>query len=653
MRRSSWTATTDVSAPIAAGPFRRRRGARPAAAGRQSIFESLEARAYFSIQFGSPTELAVAANDFGTLQAPVIGDFNNDGKLDLVFVDASTDTSHVGMLTFAAGNGSGSFTVGTPFSGGVFGASAASGSPTVVGVAGDFNGDGNLDLALPNSFGSNISIMFGNGDGTFVAPTAVTTGTEPLALGVGDFNGDGRDDIAVGNRTSGTVTVLLGATSGPPTNGQTLTVGSDPASLVVGDFNGDGQEDLVVGNAGTPSLQTFLGTGTGTFGTTPVTTAGPHGVTGVGDFNADGKLDVAVSVSASGTPTVLLGNGDGTFQANGTLPSSGFSAIVADFDHNGSPDIASSGANNQVAVLLNNGSGQFASPATFSAAQQTGAASAGDFNADGLPDFAVAGISGSNRVVDVLLNQGLSADGPDLTADVLTRLPGAVVGGAKGKVGVRITNKGNQPLGATPVAVTLYASPDGTLNGATSIATQTKKLKLKVGKSKVYNIKFKYPSGIADGNYTIVAQADSTSAVNEGSEANNLGASATQVNIAAPFIDLAGTFAQELPSGITSGSKQSVSVLVTNAGNVTAKGPVTLTLSGVAGLTAPVTFGSITKNLSLKANGGKKTLKLKFVVPQSPPGTYTVSATVTSAGPVADTVPGNNTVVASTPVTIA
>lgn len=626
---------------------------------RLSVMESLERRAYFAIAFAAPVSFQVEPNDIGTLQSPVIGDFDKDGKADVIVVDAATNGTGVGRYAFAAGRGNGTYQLGPSFSGGVFSGPA---------MAGDFNGDGNLDLVASNpgppdgtSTGNTLSVVLGNGNGTFGTPANFTVGQEPLTLAVADFNGDGKADVAVGNRTGNTVSILLGNASTTLGTATTIAVGQDPASVVTGDFNADGKPDLVVGSAGgsSPGLYGLLGNGDGTFAA-PVITSGPPGVTAVGDFNADGKLDVAVSASVSGQATILTGNGNGTFTGTAPYPTTGFIALVADYDADGKQDIAFSGntttsSTQFVQILSGTGAGSFL-PTLVLSADNPGAGSVGDVNGDGKPDLIVTGFSGNNRVIDTILNTSGAAGGgtADLTAQVVSALPAAVVGGAKGKLTVRVTNSGTG-LVSGPVSVGLYASAgNGSFEPSsdTLITTLTKNLKLKTTKAKTLKFNFAYPASVADGSYSILAVVDPSNSVSESNDTNNVAVAPTPVTIAAPFVDLTGTL-PGAPAALTQGAKGTVSVLVANGGNVVASGTVTVTVHASTDATLAGSVGQLgtaTTKLKLKA-GAAKAFKVKYAVPTLTAGNYFLVAQIDSGNGVTESNETNNLV--SNPVAIS
>src|SRR6266436_6398742 len=134
-------------------------------------------------------------------------------------------------------------------------------------AVGDFNGDGVPDLVVADRVSNNVSVLLGNGDGTFQTPVAFATGTRPQSVAVGDFNGDGKLDLVVANEGSNNVSVLLGNGDGAFQAAQNFPAGTNPQSVAVGDFNGDGKLDLAVANEGSGDVSVLLGNGDGTLQT--------------------------------------------------------------------------------------------------------------------------------------------------------------------------------------------------------------------------------------------------------------------------------------------------------------------------------------------------------------------------------------------------
>jgi hypothetical protein len=223
-------------------------------------------------------------------------------------------------------------------------------------AVGDFNGDGLLDLAVADYGSNSVSVLLGNGDGSFQVPLNFAAGSKPASVAVGDFNGDGQLDLAVANYVfGGSVSVLLGNGDGTFQAPLNFDAGNHPKSVAVGDFNGDGLLDLAVANYGSSNVSVLLGNGDGTFQPARNVAVGPRATAvAVGDFVGDGVLDLAV---LSGTVRVLLGNGDGTFQ---TTPvsyvagSSPMSVAVGDFNGDSSLDLAVANYDsNDVSILVN------------------------------------------------------------------------------------------------------------------------------------------------------------------------------------------------------------------------------------------------------------------------------------------------------------
>ena len=230
-----------------------------------------------------------------------VGDFNGDDKPDLAVVNFRSNT-----VSILLGNGNGTFQPAVNVAVGSYPASLA---------VGDLNGDGKLDLAVSNSAEppqpGSVSILLGNGDGTFQPQVEYAVGEQYTSIVMADFNSDGKLDLAVLSPRSSNISILLGKGDGAFLPAVTYEVGGIPQSLAVGDFNGDGKPDLAVGNTGNNTeLLILLGTGDGAFdpGMTYSLDTGSQWIA-VADFNGDGKLDLAVA----GT-TNLLGRPDTTFR---------------------------------------------------------------------------------------------------------------------------------------------------------------------------------------------------------------------------------------------------------------------------------------------------------------------------------------------------
>jgi hypothetical protein len=287
-------------------------------------------------------------------------------------------------------------------------------------VAADFNNDGRLDLAIANRTDNTVSILRGNGDGTFTAQSAFATGNLPYSLAAGDFNGDGKQDLVVTNFNDGNVSVFLGNGDGTFQSpvAYTIGLGGTPISVVTGDFNGDSSVDLAVANQNDASVYILLNKndGTGTFQSAVRYPAGTSDVAAVatGDFNGDGKLDLALTNPSSDTVSVLLGNGDGTFNlavpyATGSTGNHPISVSAVDLNGDGKLDLAVTNLNARtVAILLGNGDGTFQSrvsyPTTNGIFIGPSAMTTGDLNGDGKVDLVIS--DQEDNSVSILLGNG-------------------------------------------------------------------------------------------------------------------------------------------------------------------------------------------------------------------------------------------------------
>jgi hypothetical protein len=327
------------------------------------------------------------------------GDFNHDGIPDLAVANSGTDT-----VSVLLGNGDGTFQTQQTYA-------VGNGAYSV--AVGDFNGDGNLDLAIANLSDNTVSILLGNGDGTFQAQHTYGTGGGPNAVAVGDFNGDGNLDLAVVNQTDNTVSILLGNGDGTFQAKQAYATGKGPVSLVVGDFNGDGIPDLAVANNTDNTVSILLGKGDGSFPTQVPYATGKNPISSAaGVFMTNGFLDLAVANLSDNTVSVLMGNGDGTFQSQATYPTgnSPYAVAAGSLSGVGEVDLAVANSDdNTVTILDSNGNGHFTAGSSYNLFHpySTGAGpislALADLNGDGMTDMAV--LNNTGDTVTVLLNE--------------------------------------------------------------------------------------------------------------------------------------------------------------------------------------------------------------------------------------------------------
>ena len=400
------------------------------------------------------TYASPATDGSGYATGLAVGDFNGDGRLDVAqAVDGGADST--GSVTLFLGQGDGTF-VAQP---------SVYAGPLTPGalVAGDFNGDGKLDVVtleqgvtVDEGSGAagehDVAVLLGSGNGTFGQPIQTEVGTTPpLELTTGDFNGDGKPDLAVlvasatGYGTDATVQIYLGNGNGTFTAGGAVDAGDAAytnyaSSIAEADLNGDGDADIVVGTVGklslTPSVSVLLGDGHGgfTLAAQPTLTFSDDNSGGslvaVGDLNGDGIPDLVVlpsypadAADANGaipaTLDVLLGRGDGTFAPAtsvvlplppvyaGEIESAddlNLNVAIGDVTGDGKPDIV---VNNQVygdIVLPGLGNGSFG-PGTFTTADQG--------QSYGGSSLALADVNGDGRL-DLLTSSDGSEAGSSL-----------------------------------------------------------------------------------------------------------------------------------------------------------------------------------------------------------------------------------------------
>jgi hypothetical protein len=351
--------------------------------------------------------------------AVAVGDFNHDGKTDLVAVNASS-TLDPGTMSILLGKGDGTFQDAV---------SIATDIDATAVVVGRFNDDAFDDIAVAcydsASGGSSsvIDIFLGNGNGTFQPKTSFATPSTPVSIALADFNGDGFSDLAVASEEGDNdlnLSIYLADSGG---SGALSPKATYPAywaeGVTAGDFDEDGNMDLAVINQqdsahqGNPTVAIFAGAGDGTFqaGASYAVGDGAASVTSV-DLNGDGHLDLAIPCYNASNVGILLGDGDGTFGAR-----TDFGALLdpqgvatGDLDNDGQMDLAiAEWGDSAVRLKLGNGAGGFRTidDEEVDAGNGPKGIVTADFNGDGRLDVAATDQQAST--VSVLLGTGPTA----------------------------------------------------------------------------------------------------------------------------------------------------------------------------------------------------------------------------------------------------
>jgi VCBS repeat protein/FG-GAP repeat protein len=280
--------------------------------------------------------------------------------------------------------------------------------PTSI-VAGDLDGDGLADLITANIGNDTLSILLGNGDGSFRDPRTLKMPEQPRALVLHDLDGDGLLDLAVANAGNHQVTILTGDGHGNFKKKESYAAVKTPVALACADFNKDGRPDLAVALRN-DKLMILLGRGDGTFFQKAVYEYGdtPTSVV-VADVNEDGVPDIAVTQGGqmSSAVAVLIGKGDGTFHQPALYKTGHRPLTVAIVDLNGDRHadmLVVNGEMDDITVFFGKGDGSFTKGSAFGANAGPSAVASEDFDGDGKPDVAV--VNNLSNDLSIVLGKG-------------------------------------------------------------------------------------------------------------------------------------------------------------------------------------------------------------------------------------------------------
>ncbi len=406
--------------------------------------------------------------------ALAVGDFNGDGRPDVAVVDNGDSYGNGQGVSILLGNGDGTFQSPPTF------IPMPGSDPSSI-VAGDFTGDGVLDLAVTNETAHAVTILMGDGHGGFHADgPSIFLGpdADPVSIVAGNFTGLGTLDMAVADQSENEVWLLEGDGHGGFRALAPIVLSDDPynqpQAIVAGDFTGGDLLDLAVASISLDSadnVSILLAQGNGSFLPLPPIPLGtyfyPTAITTAQLFRG-GPLDLAVADSGTTDVSLLEGNGHGHFEqlmplldvGNGLAP---FAITAGDFNGDGLTDLAATTADpNTVAIELNLGGGQFTQSGSVGLAPHNTPLVA-DLNGDGLPDVTIVDAAG-----DILFRQGKPRGTGSFAPPIIVN-PGR----PSRDIAAVVTGQGTflASVDSTDNSVSLYAYRNGSFSFRGSLGT--------------------------------------------------------------------------------------------------------------------------------------------------------------------------------------
>lgn len=503
----------------------------------------------------------------------------------------------------------------------------------------DFNNDDLADIAASANLG--VAIFLGNGDATFDAPVVVPV-TSPGSPTAGDFNADGDIDLAVLSHrapmANSYVSILLGNGDGTFATGVDYAVQVFPLTITLADFNGDLKTDLAVGNTLSNTVSILLGVGDGTFGTANhVATGATNRTVAVADFNGDTKLDMVTGNNFTDIK-MLLGNGDGTFAAPVSYASGGYphAVVAADFNLDGAVDAAVASRNdNNILLHLGNGNGTLNAPISFAVGNQPEFALTADLNVDGRPDIVTPNWISKN--VSVLLGTTCT----DLTLSK-THTGNFSQGQTGATYTLTVTNTGGATTrGTVTVTDTLPAGLTATAMSGTGWNCLVGALAC--NRTDALGGGASYPPITLTVNVSSTAPAQVTntavvSGIDDSNPNNSTASDATTIN-QVPDLTITKSHTGNFAQGQ---SGRTYTITVSNIGGSPTSATVTVTDNLPAGLNATAMSGTgwscnvgtltCTRADALAAGGSYPAITLTVTVTTTAPSNVVNSATVSTSG---------------------
>lgn len=366
---------------------------------------------------GSFTSMPSLAASNDVPDSPTVMDIDKDGHLDIAFVVNDGATGQDAFYIYT-GNGDGTFNFSQTINTTAF----PVGPPTF----GDFNEDGKLDLLTTTFSNSKVELHLGNGDGTFTFDQTLSVGTLPRApANIVDLNNDGHLDFFTVSQGSAGVSIYLGDGAGNFAVGETFSTGSFSRSGgAIGDLNGDGYQDIVIANASSNTITVAINDGDGTFTRSNLSVGtNPNSRPVLVDINNDNNLDIIVTNLSTNNISVYLGNGSGGFTAGATISPTGASNLgssvtATDFNGDGNIDfMVAAQSSNSLYYFEGDGTGSFTEAQSFSGLGTPASSPALiDLNGDNVLDAVVTN-SSNNKLTVLLQGSETTSSGGDNSND--------------------------------------------------------------------------------------------------------------------------------------------------------------------------------------------------------------------------------------------